>query len=108
MRLVIIESPYAGEIVRNITYARRAVRDSLMRGEAPSASHLLYTQPDILDDNIPEERRLGIEAGLAWRSVSEASIIYADYGISTGMEYGAKAAVEAGKPVEIRYIGPNP
>ena len=50
MKLVIIESPYAGDIEKNVAYARDCVRDSLMRGEAPYASHLLYTQPNILDD----------------------------------------------------------
>ena len=56
MSLVIIESPYAGDIKANIAYARRAVRDSLERGEFPIASHLLYTQPGILNDDIPSER----------------------------------------------------
>ena len=45
MRLVILESPYAGDVAANVKYARRCVRDSLSRGEAPIASHLLYTQP---------------------------------------------------------------
>lgn len=51
---VILESPYAGEIDRNIRYARACVRDSLLRGESPIASHLLYTQSGILDDDIEE------------------------------------------------------
>ena len=42
MRLVIIESPYAGDIEANVVSARACVRDSLSRGEAPIASHLLY------------------------------------------------------------------
>ena len=41
MRLVIVESPYAGDVEANEEYARQCVRDSLMRGEAPIASHLL-------------------------------------------------------------------
>ena len=49
--IVIIESPFAGDVDKNIEYARKCVRDSLNRGEAPSASHLLYTQPGILDDD---------------------------------------------------------
>ena len=70
MKRVILESPYAAatsEIVeRNIDYAREALRDSLLRGEAPIASHLLYTQRGVLNDRIPEERALGILAGLSW------------------------------------------
>jgi hypothetical protein len=104
MRLVIIESPYAGDVEANVEYARRAVRDSLARGEAPIASHLLYTQPGVLDDDVPVERQWGIDAGLAWRSVAEASVVYTDRGISRGMEYGIAAAQAAGIPVEYRTI----
>ena len=52
LRRVILESPYAGDIERNVAYARAAMRDSLLRGEAPIASHLLYTQPGVLDDQV--------------------------------------------------------
>lgn len=104
MRLVIIESPFAGNVVENTEYARRCVRDSLSRGEAPIASHLLYTQPGILDDDVPSERQWGIDAGLAWRVVAEASVVYTDRGISRGMEYGIAAAEKTGKPVEYRSI----
>lgn len=105
MRLVIVESPYAGNVERNVAYARRCVRDALARGEAPIASHLLYTQPTILDDNIPSERQWGIDAGLAWRRVADASVVYTDLGISRGMEYGIKAAQESGMDIEYRTIG---
>ena len=103
-RLVILESPYAGNVEVNIKYARQCVRDSLMRGEAPIASHLLYTQEGILDDNVPVERAIGIDAGLAWRRVAEASVVYIDLGISSGMQYGVDAAIKAGIPVEFRYL----
>lgn len=106
MRLVIIESPYAGDVEANVDYARRCVRDSLSRGEAPIASHLLYTQPGILDDNDPIERQWGIDAGLAWRAVAQASVVYIDMGgVSRGMEYGIAAAKAAGIPIEYRSIG---
>lgn len=105
MKLVIIESPYAGDVSANTEYARRCVRDSLSRGEAPIASHLLYTQPGILDDLKADERQWGIDAGLAWRTVAHASAVYIDLGVSRGMEYGITAALEAGIPVEYRVIG---
>lgn len=103
-RLVIIESPFAGDVGENVAYARRCVRDSLSRGEAPIASHLLYTQPGILNDDIPEERAQGINAGLAWRRVADASVVYTDRGISAGMRYGIAAAEAAGVLVEYRSI----
>lgn len=142
MRLVIIESPYAGGdrpaesdmecveygpgmwsvrivdgtiaysaasrddavskavIDRNVRYARRALLDSLERGEAPYASHLLYTQ--VLDDSTPEQRQHGLEAGWAWQSVVDAVVVYTDWGISSGMQ----AAIDSAKcPVEYRSIG---
>jgi len=104
MRKVIIESPFAGDVEFNIKYARKCLRDSLLRGESPIASHLLYTQEGVLDDNIPEERKMGIDAGLDWREASEATIVYADYGISRGMRYGVDDAIQSGREVEYRYI----
>jgi hypothetical protein len=85
MRRVIVESPYAGDIERNVRYARAAVADCIKRGEAPIASHLLFTQPGVLDDSKPEERKLGIEAGYAWWSAAQAIIFYEDLGWSNGM-----------------------
>ena len=104
MRLVIIESPYSGDIEKNVEYARRCVRDSLDRGEAPIASHLLYTQPGVLDDNDPAERQQGIDAGLAWREVADATVVYTDNGVTAGMEYGIYKARESGNPVEFREL----
>lgn len=106
--LVIIESPFAGvtEATRNdnIAYARRAVADSVHRGEAPIASHLLFTQPGILDDDVPGERAMGIEAGLAWYRVADKCVVYADMGISRGMVAGMDKATWFGMPVEVRKI----
>lgn len=108
MRRVILESPFAAptleEIQANIEYARQAVRHSLSLGEAPSASHLLYTQEGILRDEVPHERQWGIDAGLAWREVAEGSVVYIDRGISRGMLYGIKAARESGLPYDLRTL----
>ena len=105
MRRVILESPYAGDIEANVDYARRCVRDALLRGEAPIASHLLCTQPGVLRDEHPEERMHGINAGLAWRAVADATVVYVDRGISKGMQYGIDAATAAGLPIEYRSLG---
>lgn len=104
MKRVILESPFAGDVERNVAYARAALRDCLLRGEAPIASHLLYTQPGVLDDLIAGERALGIEAGLVWGALAEATVVYADRGISGGMAQGMERAADEGRPVEIRYL----
>jgi hypothetical protein len=102
MRRVILESRYNGDVERNVAYAKRAMRDSLERGEAPIASHLLYTQ--VLDDSVPTDRALGIIAGLAWGTVAEATVVYADLGISSGMQHGIDHANGHGRPVEYRWL----
>jgi hypothetical protein len=106
-RLVILESPYAGDIEANVRYARAALRDSLRRGEAPIASHLLYTQEGVLRDEVPGERALGIEAGLAWRDAAEAAVFYVDRGMSLGMREALRQYNEDGIPVFKRRLEPQ-
>ena len=101
---VILESPYAGDIERNVEYARKCVKDSLLRGEAPIASHLLYTQDGILDDDIQSERRLGIDAGHAWRFVAKKFVFYTDYGWSKGMDKALQLVKAMGAEFEFRKI----
>lgn len=108
MRLVILESPYAGDIEKHVEYARLCVRDCLLRGEAPLASHLLYTQPGVLRDEVLAERALGIKAGLAWLRVAEAVVVYVDHGISAGMRQGIECAEGFGRLVEIRRLERSP
>jgi hypothetical protein len=104
MRLVVIESPYAGEVERNLRYLRAAMADCLARGEAPFASHALYTQPGVLRDEVPEERRKGIDAGFTWGRHAEARVFYVDLGWSRGMDEGFRAARGCGQVVEYRKL----
>jgi len=113
MKLVIVESPFAGElgldldgddVENNLRYARAAMRDSISRGEAPFASHVLYTQPGVLCDRVPDERQLGIDAGMAWGRVAHATVVYTDLGISPGMRQGITCAQENHRPVEYRTL----
>lgn len=105
LRFVIVESPYAGNVERNVKYARAALRDCLMRGEAPFASHLLYTQPGVLRDGVPKERARGVEVGLDIASRADATVVYADLGISPGMAQGIAHAEKLGRPIEHRFLG---
>lgn len=108
MRLVILESPYTGDVPTHVAYARACLHDCLSRGEAPVASHLLYTQPGVLDDDLLEQRQMTFEAGLAWRKVAQASVVYTDLGVSEGMREGIAAAERSGIPVEYRSLGWQP
>ena len=104
LKLVQMESPYAGDVERNLAYARDAMRDCFMRGEAPFASHLLYTQPGVLDDKVPDERSLGIGAGLLWGAHGTLVVIYTDLGISGGMAAAIRRAIQDMRPVEYRQL----
>lgn len=109
MRLVIIESPFSGDEARNRAYLQRCIRDCLDRGESPYASHQMLT--DALRDSVPEEREAGIRAGFAWRRMAAATVIYVDYGVSSGMLLGLEDAIAESKredhDIEIRRIGPK-
>lgn len=107
MKLVVIESPYAGNIHRNVRYARLCVKDCIRRGEAPIASHLLFTQDGILDDDIPEERATGMNAGFAWGRHADMVVVYSDLGVSGGMEMGIQVASLLGKPIIFRKLPKN-
>lgn len=103
MRRVIIESPLSGDFDANVLYARRCLLDSLNRGEAPLASHLLY--PQVLDDNLSQERELGIMAGLVWGQCADATVVYTDRGISHGMKVGIDTAKLQHRLIEFRSLG---
>jgi hypothetical protein len=108
MRPVVLESPYAGDVERNLRYLRAAMRLCLLNGEAPFASHAIYTQPGVLDDTIPAERELGIRAGfvvaeaLAWAGAPR--LFFVDEGESKGMAAGMKHARGIWQPTENRIV----
>lgn len=104
---VILETPYAGDVALHVAYARACMRDCLERGEAPFASHLLYTQPGVLRDEVAIEREMGIEAGFAWRPRAERTVVYVDFGISSGMARGIRDAELRGASVEYRTLAPR-
>lgn len=104
MRLVILESPLAGNVEANIAYARACLSDSLARDESPIAWHLLYTQEGVLNYDMSHERQQAMNAGLAWCRRADRSVVYIDRGISSEMEQSIKAAKSAGLPIEYRSI----
>jgi hypothetical protein len=115
MKLVIVETPYAGanggtdwahdDVQRNLRYLRACMRDCLLRGEAPYASHALYTQPGVLRDAVAEERALGIRAGFAWRLAAASTVFYLDLGESRGMTAGREHAIKLGHSIAERRLG---
>ena len=105
-----IETPFKHEkgdalaLKRVLRYLRAALRDCLMRGEAPFASHAIYTQPGVLDDHVPEQRVHGMEAGFEWGDRADARVVYTDLGVSKGMQMAIDRSLERGQEVEIRQV----
>lgn len=51
-----------GELADNVALARAGCRWAVLHGYAQYVSHRFYTQPGILDEDVPSERRRGIKA----------------------------------------------
>ena len=106
MLRVVIESPYANKdpvkINENLRYAREALHHSFALGEAPFASHLLYTQ--ILNDEDEKERLRGLQACYEWTAVADLVAFYVDLGWSPGMIKALKMARILQRKVQVRQI----
>jgi hypothetical protein len=89
----IIESPFKGatkaEEQRNHAYLDKCIRWCIENGYTPYASHKML--PDALDDSNPNERTLGISAGLDMslfilsKRPDAKVFFFLDYGQSGGM-----------------------
>ncbi len=104
-----IESPFAAKndlrAYEYLTYGRRCLHDSIQHGEIPFASHLLYTQDDVLVDAIPAERKRGLELNELWLLKCDTMAVYIDYGISPGMDKAIQIADTNMLEINYRKIG---
>ena len=96
MKLIYAASPYAGDVEKNIAFAKKACRHVMDQGHAFFAPHLLY--PQLLDDTDPQERKAGLSMGLAMLSQCDELWCYGDY-ISSGMRFEIEEADRLGIPV---------
>lgn len=96
MNLIYVASPYAGDIEKNTEFAKRACRHVAEQGHAFFAPHLLY--PQLLNENDPNERQLGLDMGLAMLSRCDELWCYGER-ISFGMHLEIEEADKLGIPV---------
>ena len=97
--LVYICSPYSGDIETNVEAAKRYSRLAVDKGFIPLTPHLLF--PQFLDDDIPEERELGLFFGNALMSKCSEVWVFGER-ISAGMESEIKRA--RWKNYRLRYF----
>ena len=77
-RLVYICSPYRGNVEENVKNARAYSLKAMIEHPdvLPIAPHLLFTQ--YLDDTDPEQRRIGLDAGLDLLSICDELWVYGE------------------------------
>ena len=103
---VVLESPFSAPtpegLAGNIYYAKMAMHDSIMHGEAPFLSHLLYTL--VLNDDEPEQRAMGLALAHSWIQRADYMVVYEDRGVSRGMTLAIALATKLGKPIHHRHL----
>lgn len=96
-KLVYMASPYSGDVENNVAFAKAACHYAMEQGVTPLASHLLY--PQLLDDAVPEERKLGTEMGIRLLKACDEIWVCGSH-ISQGMEQEILAAKQFGIPMK--------
>lgn len=99
VKLIFVCSPFRGNEERNSLKARRFCRFVHTQGAVPFAPHLLF--PQFLDDEIPDERRAGINLGLSMLRRAAELWVFGNI-ITDGMKEEIKAALALDIPV--RYF----
>lgn len=98
MQTCYICSPYRAkteaELDNHIDYAQELTRKAIAAGLAPITPHLYLTQ--VTNDEIPEQRAQGLEAGQALLLLCDCVIIGNRYGVSAGMQAEIKLAEQQG------------
>jgi len=110
---VFVESPYSGDIDRNVRYLKLCKYDCWARNEMPCASHDDMTQhPAKVDfyvsDYEPEwdvyTRDEAINGAHALRALCAKTIFYVDLGESRGMKAGMEYCKKHNIPYEVRKL----
>lgn len=97
MKLIFVASPYAGDVEKNIEYAKEACRHVLNKGNAFFCPHLIY--PQILNDDNTEERKIGIRMGKEFLNKCDEVWVFGNH-ISNGMFEEIEFARSRGIPIK--------
>lgn len=101
LSLVYVAAPYSGNIVENLEYVARAVRNVLGRGEIPYVPHFMFE--DSFDDSVAAERDAVMRLCEAAVGKCDVLAVYGDR-ISHGMRLEIAAAEAAGVPTDYRHL----
>lgn len=101
MKMTYICSPCHGDYEKNIIKAQEYCREALLEGLLPIAPHVYFTQ--FVDDEKPEERELGLFAGLQLLRYCQTIRVYGCR-VSAGMYNEIQLAGVLG--IELEVYGP--
>ncbi len=95
-RKVYVASKYKGDTENNVKAAIGYAHIVIEKGYMPVVSHLMY--PQILNDNDPEERKLGLAFSLALLRMCDEVWVFGD--VSSGMALEIKEARRLQKKIK--------
>ena len=93
--MIYVCSPYRGDVAANVAFAKRCCLDVIHAGEVPFAPHIYFTQ--FLNDDIPQERELGIKCGLEILALCSAIWIFGEKiteGMCVEIDYAERHGVD--------------
>lgn len=102
MKRVYICSPLSGDIEGNVKRALEYCRVAVRAGCVPYAPHVYFTR--FLDDEMPAERKIGIDEGLSWLRLCDEIWVFGGT-VSSGMKSEIELAEVLGLPV--LYLNPD-
>lgn len=94
-KLIFVCSPFQNQHA-NLTLAKLCCKVVLRSGHVPIAAHLFF--PQLLNDSIEEERRLGIACGIKLLSKCDELWIFGEV-VTDGMREEIKYAMENSIPM---------
>ena len=83
MKKIYVCSKLRGDIEKNIGKAEVYCKFVISKGHIPYAPHIYFTH--FINDNIPEERKIGIKFGIEWLKECDEIWVF-DSDISDGMK----------------------
>ncbi len=98
-KLIYVASPYRGDVKANIDFAKRMAMFVIENDGCPFVPHLMY--PQFLDDNVEEERALGIELDCDIIAKCDELWAFVDNGLTEGMQHEIHFAMEHDIPVRM-------
>jgi ABC-type uncharacterized transport system ATPase subunit len=113
IKLVVLESPYSGDVKGNVRYAQKCMNILRAEGHAVFVPHLLWTQHELCPEHFVSDydekytvigRDAAIECIKRVRQEADLVVFFVDRGWSSGMKAGLQHCKDKGIPYVERSI----